>query len=150
MKKFLYAIRPFCIYAFFVLLYYFFDSYLLVKYNTQLALGIFISIPLYFLYYIIGAFILGFIFGKIAQKRFASDKVLHCVLLAVFTFAVMIIIGGIRGIFYNMNFHNGMLVRDFIWGITFGETHDISLITLISFLAGELYEYFRQKRKEKN
>lgn len=147
MKKLLYALTPFCIYAFFVLLFYFFDSYVLIKYNTKLSLGVFISIPLYFLYYLIGSFIFGFIFGRIAQKRFASNNIFNCILLAMFTFVVMMIIGGIRGIFFNMNFHQNMLIRDFIWGINFGETHDISIITFISFLLGEFSEYLPSKEK---
>lgn len=72
MKKFIYAITPFCIYSFFVLLFYYVADYLAPTHNMELARYLF---ALFYLFHaLIGVFVLGFIFGKITQKRFASKK----------------------------------------------------------------------------
>ena len=74
-KKFIYAITPFCIYSFFVLLFYYVADYLAPTHNMELARYLF---ALFYLFHaLIGVFVLGFIFGKITQKRFASKKLIH-------------------------------------------------------------------------
>ena len=68
MKKFIYAITPFCIYSFFVLLFYYVADYLAPTHNMELAGYLF---ALFYLFHaLIGVFVLGFIFGIITQKRF--------------------------------------------------------------------------------
>ena len=75
MKKFIYAITPFCIYSFFVLLFYYVADYLAPTHNMELARYLF---ALFYLFHaLIGVFVLGFIFGKITQKRFASKKLIY-------------------------------------------------------------------------
>ena len=71
MKKFIYAITPFCIYSFCFTFYYVAD-YLAPTHNMELARYLF---ALFYLFHaLIGVFVLGFIFGKITQKRFASKN----------------------------------------------------------------------------
>ena len=66
MKKFIYAITPFCIYSFFVLLFYYVADYLVPTHNMELARYLF---ALFYLFHaLIGVFVLGFIFGKIKKK----------------------------------------------------------------------------------
>ena len=114
MKKFIYAITPFCIYSFFVLLFYYVADYLAPTHNMELAGYLF---ALFYLFHaLIGVFVLGFIFGKITQKRFASKKLIHSLWLAVFTFVVIFIIGGLDGIFSQMQFRSHqMTIDDFIF-----------------------------------
>lgn len=72
MKKFIYAITPFCIYSFFVLLFYYVADYLVPTHNMELARYLF---ALFYLFHaLIGVFVLGFIFGKITQKKICLKK----------------------------------------------------------------------------
>lgn len=132
MKKFIYAITPFCIYSFFVLLFYYVADYLVPTHNMELARYLF---ALFYLFHaLIGVFVLGFIFGKITQKRFASKKLIHSLWLAVFTFVVIFIIGGLDGIFSQMQFRSHQTtIDDFIFGISHPDTHYFAIGTFCSF-----------------
>jgi hypothetical protein len=71
-KKFIYAITPFCIYSFFVLLFYYVADYLAPTHNMELARYLF---ALFYLFHaLIGVFVLGFIFEKI--KKPLTDEIL--------------------------------------------------------------------------
>ena len=131
MKKFIYAITPFCIYSFFVLLFYYVADYLAPTHNMELARYLF---ALFYLFHaLIGVFVLGFIFGKITQKRF-----------------VIFIIGGLDGIFSQMQFRSHQTtIDDFIFGISHPDTHYFAIGTFCSFFLGELHEYFILKKKQK-
>ena len=148
MKKFIYAITPFCIYSFFVLLFYYVADYLAPTHNMELAGYLF---ALFYLFHaLIGVFVLGIIFGKITQKRFASKKLIHSLWLAVFTFVVIFIIGGLDGIFSQMQFRSHQTtIDDFIFGISHPDTHYFAIGTFCSFFLGELHEYFILKKKQK-
>ena len=147
MKKFIYAITPFCIYSFFVLLFYYVADYLAPTHNMELAGYLFALF--YLFYFLIGIFVLGFIFGKITQKRFASKNLIPSLWLAVFTFVVMFIIGGLNGIFSQMQFRfHQTTIDDFIFGISPPDTHYLAIGTFCSFFLGELHEYFILKKKK--
>ena len=148
MKKFIYAITPFCIYSFFVLLFYYVWYYLIPTHNMELAGYLF---ALFYIFnFPIVVPVLGFIFGKITQKRFASKKLIHSLWLAVFTFVVMFIIGGLNGIFSQMQFRSHQTtIHDFIFGISHPDTHYFAIGTFCSFFLGELHEYFILKKKQK-
>ncbi len=147
-KKFIYAITPFCIYSFFVLLFYYVADYLAPTHNMELAGYLFALF--YLFHFLIGIFVLGFIFGKITQKRFASKKLIHSLWLAVFTFVVIFIIGGLDGIFSQMQFRSHQTtIDDFIFGISHPDTHYFAIGTFCSFFLGELHEYFILKKKQK-
>ena len=104
----------------------------------------------YLFHFLIGIFVLGFIFGKITQKRFASKKLIHSLWLAVFTFVVIFIIGGLDGIFSQMQFRSHQTtIDDFIFGISHPDTHYFAIGTFCSFFLGELHEYFILKKKQK-
>ena len=104
----------------------------------------------YLFHALIGVFVLGFIFGKITQKRFASKKLIHSLWLAVFTFVVIFIIGGLDGIFSQMQFRSHQTtIDDFIFGISHPDTHYFAIGTFCSFFLGELHEYFILKKKQK-
>ena len=88
----------------------------------------------YLFHALIGVFVLGFIFGKITQKRFASKKLIHSLWLAVFTFVVIFIIGGLDGIFSQMQFRSHQTtIDDFIFGISHPDTHYFAIGTFCSF-----------------
>ena len=121
MKKFIYAITPFCIYSFFVLLFYYVADYLAPTHNMELA-----------------------------RYLFALFYLFHALWLAVFTFVVIFIIGGLDGIFSQMQFRSHQTtIDDFIFGISHPDTHYFAIGTFCSFFLGELHEYFILKKKQK-
>lgn len=117
MKKFIYAITPFCIYSFFVLLFYYVADYLAPTHNMELAGYLF---ALFYLFHaLIGDICFRLFSGKTNTKRFASKKLIHSLWLAVFTFVVIFIIGGLDGIFSQMQFRSHQTtIDDFIFGIS--------------------------------
>ncbi len=102
---------------FFVLLFYYVADYLAPTHNMELARYLF---ALFYLFHaLIGVFVLGFIFGKITQKDLPQKKLIHSLWLAVFTFVVIFIIGGLDGIFSQMQFRfHQTTIDDFIFGIS--------------------------------
>ena len=70
--------------------------------------------------------------------------------MAVFTFVVIFIIGGLDGIFSQMQFRSHQTtIDDFIFGISHPDTHYFAIGTFCSFFLGELHEYFILKKKQK-
>ena len=142
---------PLLHFVFILFLFYFFyyvADYLAPTHNMELAGYLF---ALFYLFHaLIGVFVLGFIFGKITQKRFASKKLIHSLWLAVFTFVVIFIIGGLDGIFSQMQFRSHQTtIDDFIFGISHPDTHYFAIGTFCSFFLGELHEYFILKKNKK-
>ena len=63
---------------------------------------------------------------------------------------VIFIIGGLDGIFSQMQFRSHqMTIDDFIFGISHPDTHYFAIGTFCSFFLGELHEYFILKKKQK-
>ena len=149
MKKAAYALTPFCIYSFFVLLLYFLTHFLFPKLKMELTTYFFVFFAT--LYILIGTFVFGFILGKITQKRFSSPKIIYSLLFAVFSCLVMLMIGGMYGIFagIRVTHYRQINIDDFIWGISSSYTIFNAIGTFCSFFLGELYEYFILKKKQK-
>lgn len=149
MKKITHAMIPFGIYAFFVLLFKFLTLYLFPKFEMVLTFYFFLS--LYGLYLYIGTFLFGFALGKITLKRFAYPHIGYCILFAIFSYVVMLVLGGFNGIFREMSLslHPNIGMNDFFWGLSHPETDFNSKGTLFSFFLGEFYEYFLIRKNKK-
>ena len=149
MKKIIYALTPFCIYSFFVLLLYFLTFFVFPRLQMELTTYFFAF--LYLLHELIGILIWGFILGKITQKRFASPKILYSLLFAIFSYAIMVIIGAMFEVFYFMGAsrYPTVTINTFIDGLSvyYISFHSIGLFC--SFFLGELHEYFILKKKSK-
>ena len=149
MKKFIYAITPFCIYSFFVLLLFFLTFVVFEKLQMELAAYFFLF--LLCLQELIGILVFGFIFGKITQKRFASTKILYSLLFAIFAYAIMLIVGAMSNVFWNMGAgrYPPVNINNFINGLSDYYKSFHSIGTFCSFFLGELHEYFILKKKQK-
>ena len=89
-------------------------------------------------------------FRKNHTKKICLKKLIHSLWLAVFTFVVIFIIGGLDGIFSQMQFRSHQTtIHDFIFGISHPDTHYFAIGTFCSFFLGELHEYFILKKKQK-
>ena len=87
---------PFLVYFVCVALAYFLCFYLFPKYNAALAYFGFLII---YTYIDIGVFILGFFMGKIIVKRCIDISFLLCLIYALISFGLMLLIGSLKYVF---------------------------------------------------
>lgn len=116
---------------------YFLNSYYFPRYCEVLPC---FSIMIVTLYYFIGIFIFGYILGRVTQRRLCYPSIEICILLAIVSSLIMLILEALRHIFwilergYSINFVTRLSV----------------LGTLTSFFIGEIVEYHKQKTILKN
>lgn len=90
MRKFVRTYSPFLVYFVCVALAYFLCFYLFPKYNAALA---YLGFLIIYTYIDIGVFILGFFMGKIIVKRSIDISFLLCLIYALISFGLMLLIG---------------------------------------------------------
>lgn len=96
MRKFVRTYSPFLVYFVCVALAYFLCFYLFPKYNAALA---YLGFLIIYTYIDIGVFILGFFMGKIIVKRSIDISFLLCLIYALISFGLMLLIGSLKYVF---------------------------------------------------
>lgn len=96
MRKFVRTYSPFLVYFVCVALAYFLCFYLFPKYNAALAYFGFLII---YTYIDIGVFISGFFMEKIIVKRCIDISFLLCLIYALISFGLMLLIGSLKYVF---------------------------------------------------
>ena len=147
MRKYVRTYSPFLLYFVCVTLAYFVFFYLLPKYNEALALLGFLII---YTYIDIGVFIFGFFMGKIIAKRSIDISFLLCLVYALISFGLMLLIGYLKYFFYYYMYCNFTYSFSiFIESLVDIDSLFVSIGTFISFLIGEFVEnmtkYFKDK-----
>ena len=147
MRKYVRTYSPFLLYFVCVTLAYFVFFYLLPKYNEALALLGFLII---YTYIYIGVFILGFFMGKIIAKRSIDISFLLCLVYALISFGLMLLIGSLKYFFYYYMYCNFTYSFSiFIESLVDIDSLFVSIGTFISFLIGEFVEYMTKYFKDK-
>lgn len=147
MRKYVRTYSPFLLYFVCVTLAYFVFFYLLPKYNEALALLGFLII---YTYIYIGVFILGFFMGKIIAKRSIDISFLLCLIYALISFGLMLLIGSLKYFFYYYMYCNFTYSFSiFIESLGDIDSLFVSIGTFISFLIGEFVEYMTKYFKDK-
>ena len=103
MRKFVRTYSPFLVYFVCVALAYFLCFYLFPKYNAALA---YLGFLIIYTYIDIGVFILGFFMGKIIVKRSIDISFLLCLIYALISFGLMLLIGSLKYVFYDYMYSN--------------------------------------------
>ena len=103
MRKFVRTYSPFLVYFVCVALAYFLCFYLFPKYNAALA---YLGFLIIYTYIDIGVFILGFFMGKIIVKRSIDISFLLCLIYALISFGLMLLIGTLKYVFYDYMYSN--------------------------------------------
>ena len=142
-KKYIWAYIPVLIYFVVVVILYFICFYILPKNTTLMA---FLGFCFIYAYIYIGVHILGFLFGKTSVKRMPSVRVSACVVYAVITFCLMILISSMKYVFwdcmyFNYQFHFSIFIDQMIRS---GSIY-ISFGSLLSFSMGEIIQYLKHK-----
>ncbi|WP_099335839.1 hypothetical protein [Clostridium cadaveris] len=147
MKSILKAYIPFLIYSFFVTLMYFLNSYYFPRYCEVLP---YFSIMIVTIYYFIGTFIFGYILGKITQRRLCYPSIGICILLAIVSSLIMLILEALRHIFWILERGYSINFESILYYLNNFVTRLSVLGTLIFFFIGEIVEYHKQKTILKN
>lgn len=147
MKSILKAYIPFLIYSFFATLMYFLDSYYFPAYCEVLP---YFSIMIVTIYSFIGTFIFGYILGKVTQRRLCYPSIGICILLAIVSCLIMLILEVLRYIFWNLGAGYSIEFELILKYLSDFETRLSVLGTLIFFFIGEIVEYHKQKTLLKN
>lgn len=147
MRKYVRTYSPFLLYFVCVTLAYFVFFYLLPKYNEALALLGFLII---YTYIYIGVFILGFFMGKIIAKRSIDISFFLCLIYALISFGLMLLIGSLKYFFYYYMYCNFTYSFSiFIESLVDIDSLFVSIGTFISFLIGEFVEYMTKYFRDK-
>ena len=94
----------------------------------------------------IGGFILGFFMGKIIVKRSIDISFLLCLIYALISFGLMLLIGSLKYAFYDYMYSNFTYTFSiFIESLGDRDSLFVSIGTLISFFIGEIVEYINNK-----
>lgn len=94
----------------------------------------------------IGVFILGFFMGKIIVKRSIDISFLLCLIYALISFGLMLLIGSLKYVFYDYMYSNFTFTFSiFIESLGDRDSLFVSIGTLISFFIGEIVEYINNK-----
>ena len=145
-----YSVRtysPFLVYFVCVTLAYFLCFYLFPKYNAALA---YLGFLIIYTYIDIGVFILGFFMGKIIVKRSIDISFLRCLIYALISFGLMLLIGSLKYVFYDYMYSNFTFTFSiFIESLGDRDSLFVSIGTFISFLIGEIVEYMTIYFKDK-
>ncbi|RGS41613.1 hypothetical protein [Roseburia hominis] len=143
MRKFVRTYSPFLVYFVCVTLAYFLCFYLFPKYNAALA---YLGFLIIYTYIDIGVFILGFFMGKIIVKRSIDISFLLCLIYALISFGLMLLIGSLKYVFYDYMYSNFTFTFSiFIESLGDRDSLFVSIGTLISFFIGEIVEYINNK-----
>ena len=122
---------------------YFLCFYLFPKYNAALA---YLGFLIIYTYIDIGVFILGFFMGKIIVKRSIDISFLLCLIYALISFGLMLLIGSLKYVFYDYMYSNFTFTFSiFIESLGDRDSLFVSIGTLISFFIGEIVEYINNK-----
>ena len=98
----------------------------------------------------IGVFILGFFMGKIIVKRSIDISFLRCLIYALISFGLMLLIGSLKYVFYDYMYSNFTFTFSiFIESLGDRDSLVVSIGTFISFLIGEIVEYMTIYFKDK-
>ena len=117
--------------------------YLFPKYNAALA---YLGFLIIYTYIDIGVFILGFFMGKIIVKRSIDISFLLCLIYALISFGLMLLIGSLKYVFYDYMYSNFTFTFSiFIESLGDRDSLFVSIGTLISFFIGEIVEYINNK-----
>lgn len=147
MRKFVRTYSPFLVYFVCVALAYFLCFYLFPKYNAALA---YLGFLIIYTYIDIGVFILGFFMGKIIVKRSIDISFLRCLIYALISFGLMLLIGSLKYVFYDYMYSNFTFTFSiFIESLGDRDSLFVSIGTFISFLIGEIVEYMTIYFKDK-
>lgn len=143
MKKFLYPIKPFLIYAIIYCIYLFFMDYIFEIYFLD---AIALLFALFYTFHILtGHFILVFIFGTITQKRSFSLNLnfKFTFIYMAFIFLVTFLISGLGSLFYFLIYVESLsdIFYYFFNGLSLSNNKFLLIGTSISFLIGELVAY---------
>lgn len=143
MRKYVRTYSPFLVYFVCVALAYFLCFYLFPKYNAALA---YLGFLIIYTYIDIGVFILGFFMGKIIVKRSIDISFLLCLIYALISFGLMLLIGSLKYVFYDYMYSNFTFTFSiFIESLGDRDSLFVSIGTLISFFIGEIVEYINNK-----
>ena len=143
MRKFVRTYSPFLVYFVCVALAYFLCFYLFPKYNAALA---YLGFLIIYTYIDIGVFILGFFMGKIIVKRSIDISFLLCLIYALISFGLMLLIGSLKYVFYDYMYSNFTFTFSiFIESLGDRDSLFVSIGTFISFFIGEIIEYINDK-----
>ena len=135
MRKFVRTYSPFLVYFVCVALAYFLCFYLFPKYNAALA---YLGFLIIYTYIDIGVFILGFFMGKIIVKRSIDISFLLCLIYALISFGLMLLIGSLKYVFYDYMYSNFTFTFSiFIESLGDRDSLFVSIGTFISFFIGE-------------
>ncbi len=135
--------RSLLVYFVCVALAYFLCFYLFPKYNAALA---YLGFLIIYTYIDIGVFILGFFMGKIIVKRSIDISFLLCLIYALISFGLMLLIGSLKYVFYDYMYSNFTFTFSiFIESLGDRDSLFVSIGTLISFFIGEIVEYINNK-----
>ena len=94
----------------------------------------------------IGVFILGFFMGKIIVKRSIDISFLLCLIYALISFGLMLLIGSLKYVFYDYMYSNFTFTFSiFIESLGDRDSLFVSIGTFISFFIGEIIEYINDK-----
>lgn len=94
----------------------------------------------------IGVFILGFFMGKIIVKRSIDISFLLCLIYALISFGLMLLIGSLKYVFYDYMYSNFTFTFSiFIELLGDRDSLFVSIGTFISFFIGEIIEYINDK-----
>ena len=141
MRKFVRTYSPFLVYFVCVALAYFLCFYLFPKYNAALA---YLGFLIIYTYIDIGVFILGFFMGKIIVKRSIDISFLLCLIYALISFGLMLLIGSLKYVFYDYMYSNFTFTFSiFIESLGDRDSLFVSIGTFISFFIGEIIECFK-------
>ena len=128
MRKFVRTYSPFLVYFVCVALAYFLCFYLFPKYNAALAYFGFLII---YTYIDIGVFISGFFMEKIIVKRCIDISFLLCLIYALISFGLMLLIGSLKYVFYDYMYSN----FTFTFSIFIESLGDRDILSLLSSMA---------------
>ena len=143
MRKFVRTYSPFLVYFVCVALAYFLCFYLFPKYNAALA---YLGFLIIYTYIDIGVFILGFFMGKIIVKRSIDISFLLCLIYALISFGLMLLIGSLKYVFYDYMYSNFTFTFSiFIESLGDRDSLFVSIGTFVSFFIGEIIEYINDK-----
>ena len=141
--KFVRTYSPFLGYFVCVALAYFLCFYLFPKYNAALA---YLGFLIIYTYIDIGVFILGFFMGKIIVKRSIDIGFLLCLIYALISFGLMLLIGSLKYVFYDYMYSNFTFTFSiFIESLGDRDSLFVSIGTFVSFFIGEIIEYINDK-----
>lgn len=135
MRKFVRTYSPFLVYFVCVALAYFLCFYLFPKYNAALA---YLGFLIIYTYIDIGVFILGFFMGKIIVKRSIDISFLLCLIYALISFGLMLLIGSLKYVFYDYMYSN------FTFTFSISLNHQVIEIVCL-FQLGHLYLFLLEK-----